>query len=513
MAFSESLVNENQELVKKLAAVVSADDVEDELRAINYLLKQKIAKQQTAQGEVADPIGVSPKDMKVLRKAFNKFDKDGSGSIDAAELSELAAELAEPLTEEEIAEGMKEMDKAGTGVISFDDFVKWISDERDKDSQRGMKMRMLKLKMRASHLSKKAGAELKRTSTFSKDWDANADDVISIGAEVIQGEVAEVKTQVDVKWSALSEEEGRAAMSADGVPEDGAASITVNIELLEGIGAEAEGELSALYDQLFDMAFSDEDTWQEASQGAMIHSKPTLKIKEVDGVQCLQITAPFAMDPISQVGFDSRFLKNMHARVVWAHCLDEALKGPGEQIDVLTFEGIKANAKIEIERKMLEWLSQSDEAKMVAEDMLDFDVSAFVMAGLVAGSVDTSVKVRSITDIFSKEIREGLEEYNEKLTELEDMRMMDADSTVGMLTTKIVEIYSQLPPPVQSIYNEVKAKVAGPHSVTVRVPTGEVKVTTTGLNTLHKFFPTPEEITSHPEYSAEGGDGSDDDEW
>jgi hypothetical protein len=40
------------------------------------------------------------------------------------------------------------------GTICFDDFVKWISDERDKDSQKGMKMRMLKLKMRANHLTK-----------------------------------------------------------------------------------------------------------------------------------------------------------------------------------------------------------------------------------------------------------------------------------------------------------------------------------------------------------------------
>jgi len=244
----------------------------------------------------------------------------------------------------------------------------------------------------------------------------------------------------------------------------------------------------------------------------MIHSKPTLKIAEVEGVQCLQITAPFVMDPISQVGFDSRFLKNMHARVVWAHCLEEALKGPGEQIDVLTFEGIKANVKIEIERKMFEWFSNSDEAKMVVEEMLDLDLSAIVAAGLIAGSVDTSVKVRSLTDLFSKEIREAFDSFNEKLTQAEEMRMMDADSTVGMLTAKIVEIYSQLPPPVQSIYNEVKAKVAGPHSVIVRVATGEIKVSTIGLDSLHKFFPTPEEITSHEAYAA-GGDDSGDDEW
>lgn len=33
------------------------------------MLKKKIAAQQTAQGEVADSLGVSPKDMKTLRKA------------------------------------------------------------------------------------------------------------------------------------------------------------------------------------------------------------------------------------------------------------------------------------------------------------------------------------------------------------------------------------------------------------------------------------------------------------
>jgi len=80
---------------------------------------------------------------------------------------------------------------------------------------------MLKLKMRAQHLSKKAGAELKRTNTFSKDWEAaGADDVISVGVEVVQAEVPEVKTQIDVKWSAVPEADGRAAMSALGVDGD-----------------------------------------------------------------------------------------------------------------------------------------------------------------------------------------------------------------------------------------------------------------------------------------------------
>ena len=45
---------------------------------------------------MADPIGVSPKEMKNLRKAFNKFDTDGSGSIEAAELSNVIAIPTQP---------------------------------------------------------------------------------------------------------------------------------------------------------------------------------------------------------------------------------------------------------------------------------------------------------------------------------------------------------------------------------------------------------------------------------
>ena len=115
-------------------------------------------------------------------------------------------------------------------------------------------------------------------------------------------------------------------------------------------------------------------------------------------------------------------------------------------------------------------------------------------------------------DSEPKDLREGLESYNEFLTEYEDRRLMDAESTVGMLTSKIVEIYAQVPPPVQAIYKEIKSKIAGPHSVVARVATGQIAISTAGLNVLHKFFPTPEEIEAHPEYSAEGGD-SDDEGW
>merc|ERR1711871_1321969 len=104
------LVAENQALIAKLGELVTdKDELEEELMQINYTLKKKIAAQQTAQGEVPDSLGLSPKERKALKKVFAKFDKNSNGTIEAGELQAVAEELGEPLTEEEIAEGMSAM--------------------------------------------------------------------------------------------------------------------------------------------------------------------------------------------------------------------------------------------------------------------------------------------------------------------------------------------------------------------------------------------------------------------
>ena len=238
-----------------------------------------------------------------------------------------------------------------------------------------------------------------------------------------------------------------------------------------------------------------------------------LRVAEVDGVWCLQITISFTLDPFAQFGLDSRFIKTLHARVQLAHAVDEAIKAAGEQVDLMSMEGVKINAKAELDRKMLEWLSQNEEAKMMASEVMDTDELAPLIAmALTFGSADLVIKTRSIMEIFNKDIRDGFEPYNDFLAEYEERRMIDSEGTLGMLTAQIVEMYSGVPPPVQSIYKELKAKIAGPHSVKVMIPTAEVAVTTTGFVNLYKFFPTPEEIESHPDYTA-GGSDDDDGDW
>jgi calmodulin len=505
-AFSERIAQENVELLTKLAEIAPDEESKtDVLRQLNYELKSRIAKQQKASGEPADPVGLSPKEMKELRKAFAKYDKDGSGSIDAKELAALAEDLAEPLSEEEIDEGMKSMDSSGNGMIEFEEFVNWIAGERDKESHKGMKMRMLKLKMRANTLQKAVTEGLKRAPSFSKEYVEVPDNQVRVTVEGTQGDVPEALTEVDVEFKPRSEEEGRAAMGALGAG-DAAACVCVNIELLDGVEPSAEAELQAIYDQVFDMVSGDE-MMGAAREKAFISDKPTLSVVDgPDGKKLLQVLACFTLDPFSNFGVDARFIKTLHARGQWAHLVDEVIKEEGNMIDLLALEGLKVNGKVELDRKLAEWLSSSEELQpMIPPEVMP----AFAMA-LTFGSVDLICKLRSVMEVFNDDIRRNLEPYNEMIEEYEDKRYIPAEM-LGGLTEKIVQTYCEMGPPIQAIYNTIKSMVAGPHSVTVQVPTAQLAVTTKGLQVLHKFFPTEAEIQSHESFAAGGDD--DDEDW
>uniref|UniRef100_A0A8C4ST56 EF-hand domain-containing protein n=1 Tax=Erpetoichthys calabaricus TaxID=27687 RepID=A0A8C4ST56_ERPCA len=57
-----------------------------------------------------------------IHEAFKVFDKDGDGSISAAELHLAMKNLGEKLTEDEIYEMINEADIDGDGQISFEEF-------------------------------------------------------------------------------------------------------------------------------------------------------------------------------------------------------------------------------------------------------------------------------------------------------------------------------------------------------------------------------------------------------
>ncbi|KAL5217663.1 hypothetical protein ABZP36_018347 [Zizania latifolia] len=59
-----------------------------------------------------------------LREAFNLIDKDRNGYICADELRHVMGNLGEKLTDQEVADMIKEADLDGDGLISYKEFVK-----------------------------------------------------------------------------------------------------------------------------------------------------------------------------------------------------------------------------------------------------------------------------------------------------------------------------------------------------------------------------------------------------
>lgn len=64
----------------------------------------------------------------ILRDAFDRYDRDGSGFIDRQELKRMfAEELCRPLSDAQIDDAMREIDTSGDGRVAFDELLAWFA--------------------------------------------------------------------------------------------------------------------------------------------------------------------------------------------------------------------------------------------------------------------------------------------------------------------------------------------------------------------------------------------------
>ena len=66
-----------------------------------------------------------------LREAFDKFDADRNGTLDAAELGALCAALGQPLNHDEMEEAVHTLDANRDGKVSYVEFVHWWQQGHD----------------------------------------------------------------------------------------------------------------------------------------------------------------------------------------------------------------------------------------------------------------------------------------------------------------------------------------------------------------------------------------------
>jgi hypothetical protein len=499
---------ENAELIEKLLSIQGDDQAQQEvLSEINFSLRKKLVKQQKATGEPVDSVGISPKERATFQTVFAKC-ADENGVLKSSDLKKLTEEMAEPFTDEEIEEGIKIMDKDGNGVIDFDEFCKWMQEEREKEGHQGLKMQMLKIKMRANKFKSEVESGLKKTPSLPADYQGLPENLCRISKKVTQGNFTEGKTQFHLSYQSTTADAGRVLMESVGCPADGKACLCASISMCDGTEGCNE-ELQAIYDQIFDMAEGGQIIEEKGAE-MFLHGKPTLRVVVEDGKPVMQVVVCFTQDPFTDyLNVDSRYLKTLEGQIKWAHTIDEVLKEEGEEIDLMEMEGLETDFKVEADRQLMEWLAASPELSEQVNAIPE--ASQMIAAALAFGNVDISANVRSVTDILNPVVSENLESYNEFVESIEDRRRIPAEM-IGGLTDKMVEMYCRVPDPVKSIYGELKSKIAGPLRVEAITPTANLKLSTVGLDCAHKFFPTVEEIEAHPAYEANGSE-EEDMEW
>merc|ERR1711865_352291 len=80
--------------------------------------------------------GLTEEQKQEIREAFDLFDTDGSGTIDAKELKVAMRALGFEPKKEEIKKMIADIDKDGSGTIDFDEFLQMMTAKMsEKDSR------------------------------------------------------------------------------------------------------------------------------------------------------------------------------------------------------------------------------------------------------------------------------------------------------------------------------------------------------------------------------------------
>ena len=95
-----------------------------------------ISRTRSANGSDRTRAGLQEEELAELRQAFALFDADNSGSVSATELKAALQDLTPDARQTTVTQIIKEIDKEGRGLISFDQFVSMMTAKlSDRDTR------------------------------------------------------------------------------------------------------------------------------------------------------------------------------------------------------------------------------------------------------------------------------------------------------------------------------------------------------------------------------------------
>lgn len=74
-------------------------------------------------------INTTTEELTELRRAFDEYDRDNDGGITSSEFKALLVALDQDLSTDECLLAFEAADSDGNGVISFDEFKNWWTDQ------------------------------------------------------------------------------------------------------------------------------------------------------------------------------------------------------------------------------------------------------------------------------------------------------------------------------------------------------------------------------------------------
>jgi centrin-1 len=132
----------NVRIVKSIAHHSSViDSIRFDSTRLQFYQQSKRGATKPKPGKLAPPVALTEEQKQEIKEAFDLFDTDGSGSIDAKELKVAMRALGFEPKKEEIRSMIADIDKSGDGNIDIEEFMTMMT---VKMGQRDSKEEMMK---------------------------------------------------------------------------------------------------------------------------------------------------------------------------------------------------------------------------------------------------------------------------------------------------------------------------------------------------------------------------------